>query len=75
MQGVLQRTYVHDFLLLGLATVTVGLTAFAVLQCELSVLVKLQAASHLFKCRLRTEAYTDSQQKQLQCANHEFEAV
>ena len=77
MQGVLLRTYVHDFLqelFLGLATITVGLTAFAALQHELSVLFKLQAASHLlFKCRLRTEAYTDSQQKQLQCAKQTHE--
>ena len=41
------------------------------MQCDLSVLVELQAASSLFTHRLRTQAHTDSQQEQLQCAVHE----
>ncbi len=50
-----------------------ALRELAPLQCDLSVLVKLQAASSLFTQRLRTQAhtYTDSQQQQLQRAGHE----
>ncbi len=68
---VLQCVYVHNSLLLGLATIALGITGFAPLQCDLSVLVKLQAASSLFTHRLRTQARTDSQQEQLQRAGHE----
>ena len=42
---------------------TLGVTGFAPLQCDLSVLVKLQAASSLFTHRLRTQAQADSQQE------------
>ena len=42
---------------------TLGVTGFAPLHCDLSVLVKLQAASSLFTHRLRTSAQTDSQQE------------
>jgi len=35
---MLQCTYVHGSLLFGLATVTLGVTGFAALQCDLSVL-------------------------------------
>ena len=68
---VLQCVYVHNSLRLGLATIALGITGFAPLQCDLSVLVKLQAASSLFTHRLRTQARTDSQQEQLQRAGHE----
>jgi hypothetical protein len=40
---VLQCIYVRKPLLLGLATIALGVTGFAPLQCDLSVLVKLQA--------------------------------
>ena len=50
---------------------TLGVTGFAPLQCDLSVLVKLQAASSLLIHRLRTQAHTDSQQEQPQRAGHE----
>ena len=42
---------------------TLGVTGFAPLQCDLSVLVKLQAVSSLFTHRLRTQAQADSQQE------------
>ena len=41
---MLQCTYVRGSLLLGLA-ITLGVTGFGPLQCDLSVLVSLQAAS------------------------------
>jgi hypothetical protein len=63
--------HVHNYLLLGLATIALGVMGFAPLQCDLSVLVKLQAASSLFTRRLRTQGHTDSQQEQLQRAGHE----
>ncbi len=63
--------YMRDYLLLGLATIALGVTGFAPLQCDLSVVVKLQAAPSLFTHRLRTQAHTDSQQEQLQRAGHE----
>jgi len=63
--------YMRDYLLLGLATIALGVTGFAPLQCDLSVVVKLQAAPSLFTHRLRTQAHTDSQQEQLQRAVHE----
>jgi len=68
---VLQCIHVHNYLLLGLAIIALGVTGFAPLQCDLSVLVKLQAASSLFKRRLGTQGHTDSQQEQLQRAGHE----
>jgi len=61
----------HFSLLLGLATIALGVTGFAPLQCDLSVLDKLQAASSLFSHRLRTQPHTDRQQEQLQRAGHE----
>ncbi len=38
----------RNYLLLGPATFALGVTGFAPLQCDLSVVVKLQAASSLF---------------------------
>ena len=55
-------------LLLGHA-ITLCVTGFGPLQCDLSVLVSLQAASS--HTRLRTRAHTDSQKEQLQHAGHE----
>ncbi len=46
--------------------------ALALLQCDFSVLVKLQAASSLFSHKPKTQAHTDSQQEQLQRANHKL---
>lgn len=52
----------------GLANIALGTTGFAPLRCDLSVLLKLLAAS---PHRLRTPARSDSQQEQLQRGNHE----
>ena len=48
----------------------VGVTGFAPLKCDLSVLVKMQAASPLFT-QTRTQAHADSQEEQFQRAGHE----
>jgi len=56
-----------NFLLLGLATLALGVLGLASMQCTLSVLVKLQAP---FTHRRRPQATTDSQQKKLQRAGH-----
>ncbi len=58
-------------MLLGLATIALGVTGLAPLQCDLSVLVKLRAASSLLTRKLRTQGHPDSQQEQLQRAGHE----
>ena len=68
MTCMLQCTYVPRSLLLGLA-ITLGVTGFGPLQCDLSVLVSLQAASS--HTQTEDSAHTDSQREQLQCAGHE----
>jgi len=47
------------------------MTGFPPLQCDLSVLVKLQAPSSHLTHRLRTQAQPNSRQEQLQRAGHE----
>ena len=44
--------------MLGIATIALGVAGFAPLTCNLSVLVKVQAASSLFS--LRAQAHADS---------------
>jgi len=51
-------------MLLGLATIALGVTGFAPLQCEYRRLLH-------FSHRLRTQAHTDSRQEQRQRAGHE----
>jgi len=59
-------------MLLGKATIiALGVTGFAPLECDLSVLIKIQAASPPCSHRLRTQAHSDSQTEQLQRAGHE----
>ena len=65
---MLRCTYVLGSLLLGLA-ITLGITGFGPLLCDLSVLVSLQAASS--HTQTEDSAHTDSQREQLQCAGHE----
>ena len=55
-------------MLLELAAVTLDVSGLGPLKHDLSVLVRLQAAS---SHTLRTEAHTDSQEEQLQRAGHE----
>jgi len=58
-------------MLLGNATTALGVTGFAPLDCDLSVLIKIQAASPPCSHRLRSQAHSDSQTEQLQRAGHE----
>ena len=48
-------------MLLGNATIALGVAGFAPLECDLSVLIKMQAASPPCSHRLRTQAHSDSQ--------------
>ncbi len=58
-------------MLLGNATIALGVMGFAPLECDLSVLIKMQAASPPCSHRLGTQAHSDSQTEQLQRAGHE----
>ena len=71
MQAVHCNASMYITTCFGTSHYTLGITGFAPLQCNLSVLVKLQAASSLFTHRLRTQAQADTQQEQLQHAGHE----
>ncbi len=51
--------------------IALGVTGFAPLECDLSVMIKIQAASPPCSHRLRTPAHSDSQTEQLQHAGHE----
>ena len=55
--------------LLAFGAITLGVTGFGPLQCDLSVLVSEQAASS--HTHTEDSAHTDSQKEQLQCAGHE----
>ena len=58
------------YMLLGNATIALGVTGCAPSECDLSVLIKIHAASHLCSHRLKTQAHSDSQTEQLQRAGH-----
>ena len=50
-------------MLVGVASIAVGIMGFAPWKCNLSVLVEMQGASP-FSHRLRTQAHADSQEEQ-----------
>ncbi len=64
---MLHCIYVH--MLLGLATIALGIAGFAPSRCDLSVLVNRRLLQ--FSHRLGSSAHSDSQQEQLQRAGHE----
>ena len=67
---ITMRLCAHVTICLGNATIALGIMGCAPLECDLSVLIKIHAASHLCSHRLRTQAHSDSQTEQLQRAGH-----